>query len=375
MTRAAERPPRGDGGPRVLAWPAFRKQAANPHAALLARELIAIGTEVLDWTPLRALLRPGDLWHLHHPETVVYRRSRIGSLAETIAFLGLLWLARLRGLRVLWTIHDLGSNDGLHPRLEAWFWRAFIPAVDAIVCLSERSRVLALERYPGLAGRPAHVLPHGHYLDAYPRTMTRKTARQRLALPPGATVLLHFGLLRPYKGVPHLIRTFRSLAAPGTVLLVAGRPFDANVEREIRDAAQGADNVRLDLRWIPPADVEAFFEASDLVVLPYRQILNSGAAMLALTFARPVLVPDLGSMREQLEAFGADWIRLYPGELTPAELGAAAEWARTARRGPLDLEPLDWQGLARRTHEVYTTVLSRPSSASWSARADRWTGA
>ena len=45
----------------------------------------------------RALLRPGDLWHLHHPETVLYRRSLAGSVFETIAFLGLLWLARLRG--------------------------------------------------------------------------------------------------------------------------------------------------------------------------------------------------------------------------------------------------------------------------------------
>ena len=170
-----------------------------------------------------------------------------------------------------------------------------------------------------------------------PAAVTRATARQRLGLPAAATVLLHFGLMRPYKNVPHLIRTFRAMPEPTRVLLVVGRPFDAAIEREVRDAADGASNVRLDLRWIPPEEVQIFFAASDLVVLPYRRILNSGAVVLALTFGRPVLVPDLGAMRDQQEAFGADWIRLYSGELTVTELVAASDWAAhhpAPRRSP-----------------------------------------
>ena len=353
---------------RVLAWPAFRKQAANPHGALLARELIALGVQLVDWTPWRALLRPGDLWHLHHPETVLYRRSVISSAFETVAFISLLWLARFRGLRVIWTIHDLGSNDALHPRLEAWFWRAFIPAVDAFICLTERSRTMALERFPALAGRPAHIVPHGHYRDAYPRTVTRATARQRLGLPPEATVLLHFGLMRPYKNVPHLIRTFQALPDADAVLLVVGQPFDAAVEREVRDAADGASNVRLDLRWVPPEDVQTFFLASDLVVLPYRSVLNSGAVMLALTFGRPVLVPDLGAMADHEGTFGADWIRLYDGELMVPGLAAASDWARTTDRRPLDLEALDWRRLADRTWAAYQELALHPPQRRWPAR-------
>jgi beta-1,4-mannosyltransferase len=357
------------GALRVLAWPAFRKEAANPYAALLARELIALGAQVVDWTPLRALLRPGDLWHLHHPETVIYRRSLALSLFESITFLGLLWLARLRRRRVVWTIHDLGSNDRLHPRLEAWFWKAFIPGVDAFICLSERSRTMALDRFPALVGRPAHIVPHGHYRDAYAHTITPEMARQRLALPSEATVLLHFGLMRPYKNVPYLIRTFRAAPRQDAVLLVAGKPFDAAIEREVRDAADGASNVRLHLRWVPPEEVQTFFAASDLVVLPYRRILNSGAVVLALTFGRPVLVPDLGSMRDQQEAFGPDWIRLYSGELTAAELAEAGRWAKIAPRRPPDLGELNWASLALQTRAVYEAVRSRrPSFATAAAK-------
>jgi beta-1,4-mannosyltransferase len=356
---------------RVLAWPAFRKRAANPHAALLARELIALGAEVVDWTPVQALLRPGDLWHVHHPDTVVYRRSLARSAFEAITFLGLLWLARRRRARVVWTIHDLGSNDGLHPRLEAWFWKAFILGLDAFICLSRSSKTLALERFPALLDRPGQIVPHGHYRDAYPRTLARATARQRLALPAEATVLLHFGLMRPYKNVPQLIRTFRAMPGGDAYLLVVGRPFDQAIEHEVRAAAQGASNVRLHLRWVPPDDVQTFFAASDLVVLPYRRILNSGALMLALTFGRPVLVPDLGSMREQQEAFGVDWIRLYAGELTAAELAEGCRWARMAARVPPDLGGLDWPALALQTHAVYQLVRSgQPSFAAGGAELE-----
>lgn len=352
-------------GLQVLAWPAFRKQAANPHAALLAGELIGLGVNLVDWTPVRALLRPGDLWHLHHPETVVYRRSAAASTCEAAAFLALLWLARLRGARIVWTAHDLGSNDGLHPRLEHWFWKCFIPACDALVCLSACGRTMVLERFPSLAGRPAHVVSHGGYHDAYASTVTRGDARALLRIAPEAAVLLHFGLMRPYKNVPHLIRTFRAMSDGNGVLLIAGEPFDGVVESEIRAAANGAANVRLDLRWIAPDEVQHFFAAADLVVLPYRRILNSGAVLLAMTFARPVLVPDLGAMRDQRDTFGPEWIRLYAGDLTVAELSAASEWARTTHRRPIELKSLDWRPRALQIKGVYEEVvkLRRPSQS------------
>jgi beta-1,4-mannosyltransferase len=261
-------------------------------------------------------------------------------------------------VRIVWTVHDLGSNDGLHPRLERWFWRSFTPACDALVCLSARGRTRALERFPTLAGRPAYTFPHGHYLDAYPRTVTRAAARRQLNVPPEATMLLHFGLMRPYKNVPHLIRTFRAMPMPDAVLLVVGRPFDTAVEHEVRAAAAGASNVRLDLRWVPPEEVQIFFAASDLVALPYSRILNSGVVMLALTFACPVLVSDLGTMRDQQSAFGAEWVRLYAGDLTSEELAEACRWAKTTSRLRPDLHTLGWTGLALKIRTIYETLCS-----------------
>ena len=101
------------------------------------------------------------------------------------------------------------------------------------------------------------------------------------------------------------------------------------------------------------------------MVLPYRRILNSGGVVLVLTFERPVRVPDLGAIRDQQEAFGADWVRLYAADLIEPELTAAIDWARTAHRQALYLDCLDWRTHALRTREAYAAMLSRP------LRADR----
>ena len=142
------------------------------------------------------------------------------------------------------------------------------------------------------------------------------------------------------------------------------------VERGIRAAAHGADNVRLDLRWIPPEEVSDHFAAADLVVLPYRRIMNSGAVVLAMTLGRPVLVPDLGSMREQQDNFGADWIRLYEGELSGRELEAAIAWAHATSRSKLDLERLSWRALAEKTRNIYDTLLAVRAGAPQTTRPE-----
>lgn len=344
---------------KILAWPAFRKEAANPHAALLYRELRRLGVDVDDWTPARACLRHADLWHLHHPDTVIYRRSRLYSLLGTLLFCALLSLARLRGTRILWTVHDLDSNDGLHRHLEPLFWRMFLPRVDAYVCLTEGSRDQVHRRFPELERLPGFVVPHGHYRDAYPSRMSREEARRELGLPPEAIVLLHFGLMRPYKNVPHLIATFRELADDDCILLVAGEPYDGAVEQEVRRAAEGCPRVRLLLRWIPPDEVQRLFAASGLVVLPYRRVLNSGVTTLALSLGRPVLAPDKGTMRDQQRRFGSEWVRLYRGDLSAAVLRDAIAWTTDGERSAQpDLAGLDWATLARQTHQIYETLLA-----------------
>jgi beta-1,4-mannosyltransferase len=105
--------------------------------------------------------------------------------------------------------------------------------------------------------------------------------------------------------------------------------------------------------------VQYFLRAADLVVLPYTEILNSGSALLALSFDRPILVPAIGAIPELYELAGGDWVRLYEGELTPELLSDAMRWAK--QRSPDEfehapLDALDWNRLARLTLEAFRSV-------------------
>ena len=109
--------------------------------------------------------------------------------------------------------------------------------------------------------------------------------------------------------------------------------------------------------------MQLFLNAADLLVFPYRDILNSGSALLGLSFDRPVLVPKLGAMGELQQAIGADWVRTYEGELNAAVLASALEWATTAARATAPLAAFGWEAIARQTLAAFAEIAGVRSPA------------
>ncbi|MBT3571583.1 MAG: glycosyltransferase, partial [Flavobacteriales bacterium] len=57
-------------------------------------------------------------------------------------------------------------------------------------------------------------------------------------------------------------------------------------------------HIILHTKFIPHEDVEHYYCASDLVVLPYKKIYQSGVLMMTLSYERPALVSDLPPLIE-----------------------------------------------------------------------------
>jgi len=205
----------------VLAWPAFENKTGNPYTRLLYEAVEARGVPVADFTPRRALRGGADLWHLHWPDDFLSYRAPQTALAYVAAELALMAQARLRGTRIVWTIHDLGPHESPHPWLERAFWPLFLPMVDGYITLSEHARTAALDRFPRLGAVPGAVVPHGHYRPAYPPPVDQETAREQWDVPADAPVLVFLGRIRPYKNVEGLVATFREMAVPAAS---GGRP-------------------------------------------------------------------------------------------------------------------------------------------------------
>jgi len=237
--------------------------------------------------------------------------------------------------------------------------------LDGYISLTEKGGEQARQHFPSLRKIPGFVIPHGNVRDAYPAIdISREQARSRLGIPACARVLVFFGAIDPYKGVMELAEKFSAVTDDRAVLLMAGKCFLGQRAREqLENVAASDPRVVLHLDYIPDADVACYIRAADLVALPFRDILNSGSAILALSLDRPVLVPAKGSMSELEEFAGPDWVRLYSGELTSDLLQreldrAAGSGALRGRCRALEAgwDGLDWGDLAQLTLAAYYAV-------------------
>lgn len=342
---------------RVMALPAFCNRALNPYNALLYSAVTRLGTAVVEVSPRTVLWPRQDIVHVHWPEYFFDAPGLCRALAKSVATVSILSVLRLCGVSIVWTIHNVRGHEQWHPRLAAKMWRWFVRRVDGYIALTPAGRTAALEHYPDLRVRPGFVIPHGHYRGEYPDSVSRHVAREELGLPPDAPVIAFFGAIKPYKNVPTLVTNFRCVANGDWRLLIAGKPESDLLAAELEQAARSDERVRLDLSFVPTERVQFYLRAADLIVFPYRDILNSGSALLALSFDRPILVPERGAMAELRDTAGAEWVRTYRGELDPEKLIEAMAWATATPRDPeVLLRQLDWDNIGRQTVLAYEAV-------------------
>jgi glycosyltransferase involved in cell wall biosynthesis len=340
-----------------LAWPGPGARRKNPYTWLLYSHLADLGVRVRDFTPVLAFRGGYDILHIHWPEKPLMVSGRLSKLAGAIAGRAVLEAARLHGASVVWTTHNVRPHEGRDTLLERWYWSGVLRRVDAVIHPSGASQAAVEARYPAMASVPHAVVRMGHYRGSYPDSVSREEARAAFGIAEDAAVITFIGLVRPYKNVPHLIGLVRALPPERkVVLLVGGEPLNRELASAIERAGGGDPRVRLTLRHVPEEHVQRFLRAADLVVLPFTDITNSGSALLALSFDRPVLVPCRGAMGELEELVGTDWVRTYDGELTPSLLEEALAWARARADGSPDLSPLNWGAIAEQTLAFYRAV-------------------
>jgi glycosyltransferase involved in cell wall biosynthesis len=176
------------------------------------------------------------------------------------------------------------------------------------------------------------VIPHGNYIDYYPNEVIKSEARRGLGLPDHAFVYLFLGLLRPYKGLEDLFDAFKKIEDSKARLLVVGRVFgDDSYELKLKKLIGDDFRIKLVPEFIPDKDLQIYLKASDIFVLPYKDITTSGAAALALSFGRPILAPSITSFPEVvIPTAGTLYETEKPGALTSALRNAMSQsWSES----------------------------------------------
>ena len=146
---------------RVLAWPAYKTRQVNPYNWLLYSHLSNCGVSTNEFSPSRLLFGKYDVLHVHWPDNQLKNPNILQALPRIAGFIGLICCARMRGIKVVWTVHNLKSHEGNHPKIEKWFWKIFTNQIDGFFSLSYSEKEKTIEEFPKLSKKPGFVTPHG----------------------------------------------------------------------------------------------------------------------------------------------------------------------------------------------------------------------
>jgi glycosyltransferase involved in cell wall biosynthesis len=306
-----------------------------------ARRVVKLAEHVPDMVRYRALAHGADVVHFQWL-TVQHVDGRLLPARHTSSG---------APKPLVLTAHDILPREARPGQRQAQ--RRLYEHFDAIVVHSEHGHARLIEEL-GVDGERVHVIAHGAF-----EHLAAKDAPGASAPPPFETdlpVVLCFGLMRPYKGIEGLLEAWHGIE--GAELWIAGAPrMDISALR-----STAPPGVRFVPRFVTDDELPAYFRRADLVVLPYREIDQSGVLFTALAFGKPLLLSDVGGFPE-VAATGA--ARLFPAgdagalravlrELLadPAALAQLTERALAAASGPYS-----WSEAARRTLALYNALL------------------
>ena len=211
-------------------------------------------------------------------------------------------LAKLLFAKITLTIHDVKSFS---KKNKSSFYSSLIYFFsDLILTHNQFSKAEITFNFPYLANK-IEIIPHGNYTPFISIEENQKITRTKLNIPQEKKVLLFFGMIKSVKGLDVLLKAMPEIikSNPNILLLIAGKPWrdDFSKYEDLINNLKIRKYCQLEIKFIDHKDVSSFYSASDIVVLPYRKIYQSGVLMMSLSYKKPVVVSDLPSFKEVVE--------------------------------------------------------------------------
>ncbi len=141
------------------------------------------------------------------------------------------------------------------------------------------------------------------YKDIVLGTFTKAEARALLGLDPECPVLLFWGIVRPYKGLIHLIQAVSQIQHHTKVHLLIAGEFWEDKSKYLREIEKMGLSSRVTIvdKYIPNEEIGIYFSAANVLILPYLQTSHSAVLQIAFEMGLPVIASDVGGLRESIE--------------------------------------------------------------------------
>lgn len=270
--------------------------AENPFQYELVRYLrkygmqVVIGKKYTLGSTFRAI-------SAHHPDVIYYDwvhsfilgKSLLWSWLKSIVLVAeIVWAKSIKQVKLVHTLHNLQNHAGIWLGLEKCIYRFFLRRCDHIRVYSEMTKKEAILRF-GLKPDVVSVIQDLPYHAYYPNTATKKESRNKLGVDVEAFVFLFFGEIKPYKGVHQLVKAYVESQGSKSQLIIAGKSYDSDYWKSLLKESKNNPDIHWYHRFIEDSEVQYFFNAADVVVLPFMRIDHSGSIDLAMSFRKPII--------------------------------------------------------------------------------------
>ena len=271
----------------------------NPYQKLLYQNIAnanstAIGLSEQDSIDLDvSIFEPGDVLHIHWINVLFKGHNKDSIKSVLDDFLSKIRTLKTNGIKIVWSVHNRQNHEIIDLDIELTFRNSLSQLCDAVLL---HHPMIAIELSSWLSEACAiEIIEHGLYSNYYSNVTQKDEARSKLKIKNETTVISTLGQVREYKSLHDKIDTISSLdnkLKNNLRYIVAGKVSC----RKTMDKLNNNDIAIVENRFIADDEVQVFLNASDYVLLSYRDILTSGSLFQSITFNKPVLSPLKGSL-------------------------------------------------------------------------------
>jgi glycosyltransferase involved in cell wall biosynthesis len=213
------------------------------------------------------------------------------------------YIMKLLSKRIILTVHNLLPHDN-DTKFKRFIYKIIYYIPDYLIVHTSKMKDLLISEFD-ICPLKIFIMEHG-INDAVPiYDIEVNQCRRNLKVPTGKTVFLFFGNIAPYKGLDILLQTFDKMDNQ-YFLIIAGREksqknkkYNKKIEHLI-NINKNKHNILKKIIYIPDEEVALYFNATDALIMPYRQIYQSGVIFLALRFGIPIIAFDVGSLSDYI---------------------------------------------------------------------------
>ena len=296
-------------------------------------------------------------------ESIIHFQSLLSTRRDWLAFVAMKFL--IPQAKIIVTAHNVLPHEVAFG--EKWAYKKVYALADGIVVHSDATKK-KLRKMMGQGFRtPVEMIPHGHYGQITGETLPdRATSIQVLGLDENFQYMVCFGAIRPYKGIDLLMKAISEVKNwPADLkVLVIGHLLTGVTKEELitlRHQLGLEEIVSFDLRYVPEDEIPHIFSITDISLLPYRNIDQSGILMAALAAGKPVLCTPVGAFPEIIQrdfGFLSDAVSVdaIACSLTQA-IEQRSQWADMGKAAKkVAMAEYGWDSIAAKTLEFYNKV-------------------